>query len=257
MAIGAQCKGERHELTIGRQREALNELRARIKSLEQLRPANPSYEKVLQQVVLLKRELAELRARQALPSDLPYLLSNGSSPHPSHKPPTTTQRQSSSGSIPSEVNPDGQQMVEERTAHAETLNSLRSCDDLVRAKSSLSFSPWHLVLQHTTFTRKLVQLLEIDDDSLLNVTPLASTLSADRYVALQQRQRTIEILLQKIGVRLDLPSFVFSHHDRCRCYANVSYAKKISFVTTRKISASCGKRRFSFERKTFSYKTSK
>ena len=132
MAIGAQCKGERHELTIGRQREALNELRARIKSLEQLRPANPAYEKVLQQVVLLKRELAELRARQALPTDIPYFMTNGSSPQSSQKPPTTTQRQSSLGSVPSEPSPDGQQRMEERTAYAEALNSLQSCDDLVR-----------------------------------------------------------------------------------------------------------------------------
>jgi hypothetical protein len=61
-----------------------------------------------------------------------------------------------------------------------------------------------LVVQYTTFTRKLVQLLDIDDDSLLNVSPLATIPSADRYVALQQRQRTIEILLQKIEVRQNL-----------------------------------------------------
>lgn len=33
-SIGAQCKGERHDQVINRQREALTELRARIKALE-------------------------------------------------------------------------------------------------------------------------------------------------------------------------------------------------------------------------------
>ncbi|CAF2530410.1 unnamed protein product [Rotaria sp. Silwood2] len=185
VSIGAQCKGERHEQTIGRQREALNELRARIKSLEQLRPVNPSYEKVLQQVVLLKRELAELRARQALPNDIPYLTTT-SGPSSIHQQSqrqsiATTVRQSSSTTTHSEQTPEIQKIIEERAAHAETMNSLQSSDEL-----------------HNTLTRKLMNLLDIDDDSLLNVTSLAILPSTDRYVALQQRQRTNEILIQKI-----------------------------------------------------------
>ena len=129
MAIGAQCKGERHEQTIGRQREALNELRARIKSLEQLRPANPSYEKVLQQVVLLKRELAELRARQALPNDLPYISTPGSNSF--HQQSTTSLRHSPTGTNTSDLTPEAQKIIQERTAHAETMNALQSCDELV------------------------------------------------------------------------------------------------------------------------------
>lgn len=133
VAIGAQCKGERHEQTMGRQREALNELRARIKSLEQTRPANPSYEKVLQQVVLLKRELAETRSRQALPADLSYLTTNPGS-NSFHQ----TSTHSLTGTNTSDLSPEAQKIVQERTAHAETMNALQSCDELVNHRFSSS-----------------------------------------------------------------------------------------------------------------------
>ncbi|XP_038074636.1 forkhead-associated domain-containing protein 1-like isoform X3 [Patiria miniata] len=64
-AFGAQCRGERHEQVIARQREALAELRSRIKGIESNRPPLPTQDQALQQVILLKKELAEMRAKQA------------------------------------------------------------------------------------------------------------------------------------------------------------------------------------------------
>ncbi|CAF1184945.1 unnamed protein product [Adineta steineri] len=184
VAIGAQCKGERHEQTIERQRQALNELRARMKSIEQLRPANPSYEKTLQQVVSLKRELAEIRARQALPIDIPFLTAPASNSiqHQS----ATMSSQTLTAAASSGMSPEAQKIIEERTAHAETMNTLQSCDEL-----------------YNTFTRKLVRLLDIDDDTLLNTSPLSTVPANERYLAIQQRQRIIDILLQKLEVLHD------------------------------------------------------
>lgn len=70
-AAGAQCRGERHEQVISRQREALNDLRQRIKTLEQTRPQQNNHQQQLQQqVMLLKKQLAEVRASQALNEDI-------------------------------------------------------------------------------------------------------------------------------------------------------------------------------------------
>ena len=70
-ATGAQCKGERHEQVITRQREALNELRQRVKSLEQNRPASSNQQQQMQQqLMVLKKQLAEVRASQALNEDI-------------------------------------------------------------------------------------------------------------------------------------------------------------------------------------------
>ncbi|WAR14835.1 FHAD1-like protein [Mya arenaria] len=68
-ALGAQCRGERHEQVIARQREALAELRSRVKTLEVARPPVPTQDQALQQVIMLKKELAEMRVNQALSED--------------------------------------------------------------------------------------------------------------------------------------------------------------------------------------------
>ncbi|XP_078281277.1 forkhead-associated domain-containing protein 1 [Rhinoraja longicauda] len=58
--VAAECKGHRHEEVIRRQREALSELRSRIKSLEQAHPPRTSQEEALQQLMRLKEELSDL-----------------------------------------------------------------------------------------------------------------------------------------------------------------------------------------------------
>ena len=57
-----------------------------------------------------------------------------------------------------------------------------------------------IFFKHNSFTQKLLQLFDIDDDSLLHVTPLATLPSDDHHRALQQRKRTTEIITQKIEV---------------------------------------------------------
>ncbi|CAH3193931.1 unnamed protein product [Porites evermanni] len=64
-ALGLRCRGERHELVIARQKEALAELRGRTKTLEQFKPPPPNHEQALQQIVALKKEVSELRAKLA------------------------------------------------------------------------------------------------------------------------------------------------------------------------------------------------
>ncbi|XP_067826681.1 forkhead-associated domain-containing protein 1 isoform X2 [Heptranchias perlo] len=66
MMLVAQCKGHRHEEIIQRQREALAELRTRIKAMERTHPPRTSQEQALEHVAILKRELADLQAQRTL-----------------------------------------------------------------------------------------------------------------------------------------------------------------------------------------------
>ncbi|CAF0756552.1 unnamed protein product [Brachionus calyciflorus] len=117
-AVGAQCKGERHEQVIQRQREALNELRHRVKILEQTRPTVPNHEvQMQQQIMLLKKQLAEVRASQALTEDI------------------AKQANLARGNDTSFL------MLEEKTAHYETQTALDASEEsyltLLRAISTI------------------------------------------------------------------------------------------------------------------------
>ncbi|KAK3729817.1 hypothetical protein QZH41_004986 [Actinostola sp. cb2023] len=60
--VGMRCRGERHEQVIARQKEALMDFRKKTKMMEQLKAPLPSHEQSLQQIVVLKNELSEIRA---------------------------------------------------------------------------------------------------------------------------------------------------------------------------------------------------
>lgn len=108
-AIGAQCKGERHEQVIVRQREALNELRQKVKQLEQNRPLVPNQQQQMQQqIMLLKKQLAEVRASQALSEDI------------------AKQANITRGNDHSSL------ILEEKTAHYETQSALEASEETVR-----------------------------------------------------------------------------------------------------------------------------
>ncbi|XP_060708092.1 forkhead-associated domain-containing protein 1 isoform X2 [Hemiscyllium ocellatum] len=66
--LAAQCKGHRHEEVIQRQREALAELRARVKVLEQIPTSSKgiSQEQASQHLTVLKKELTDLQSQRAL-----------------------------------------------------------------------------------------------------------------------------------------------------------------------------------------------
>lgn len=117
-AYGAQCKGERHEQVILRQREALNELRQKLKIIEQTRPQAPTNQQQLQQqIMLLKKQLAEVRASQALTDDI------------------AKQANLARGNDQTFL------MLEEKTAHFETQTALDASEEsffnIIKAMSSI------------------------------------------------------------------------------------------------------------------------
>ncbi|XP_062889132.1 forkhead-associated domain-containing protein 1-like isoform X2 [Mobula hypostoma] len=64
--VAAQCKGDRHVEVIQRQREALAELRTRMRALEQAHTPRTSQEEALQNLMILRKELAALQTQRML-----------------------------------------------------------------------------------------------------------------------------------------------------------------------------------------------
>lgn len=189
LAIGAQCKGEKHEQTIGRQRIAVNELRTRLKKLEKCRPENPSYEKILGQVSLLKRELAEMRARSALPPELSFLETSSANNSFHHN---------STNSL------DFSLIEEEKSSQFDAPEVLRNFDDLVKLFIRVvdeKISERDFSFQYNSLTKSLLALLELKDESLLDANSIFDSNPEDRENIFHRRKRTADVLLQKVEVR--------------------------------------------------------
>ncbi|ESP04573.1 hypothetical protein LOTGIDRAFT_237318 [Lottia gigantea] len=164
-ALGAQCRGERHEAVIMRQREALAELRGRLKSLEHARPPLPTHDQALQQVVILKKELAEMKANQALSEDN---VLNGRSVLDREI--NRARGAAAKGGVEADI---------ERTAHKETQDSLD-----------------HSEQSYFSLLRGVAGTLAVDEAEVIK--PMAHLPRDDRARLLQQREKLCESLVRKI-----------------------------------------------------------
>ncbi|CAH8837487.1 unnamed protein product [Trichobilharzia szidati] len=84
IALGTECKGERHHEIISKQREALSQLRQRLRSQFTYTPSqgNAESDEYIRQISFLKRENAELRSKALLSEVVPSLnaITNNSPP---------------------------------------------------------------------------------------------------------------------------------------------------------------------------------
>ncbi|XP_021372851.1 forkhead-associated domain-containing protein 1-like isoform X2 [Mizuhopecten yessoensis] len=164
-ALGAQCRGERHEQVIMRQREALAELRSRIKSLEVSKPPLPTQDHALQQVIMLKKELAEMRANQALSEDKVALGS-------------LDREVSRARGLLGNSNPEADM---ERSAHRETMDALDSSENT-----------------YLTLLRAVASCLELD--SVEGLRPIGHIPRDERERLIMERENACQLVASRIKV---------------------------------------------------------
>ncbi|XP_022340674.2 forkhead-associated domain-containing protein 1-like isoform X1 [Crassostrea virginica] len=164
-ALGAQCRGERHEQVISRQREALAELRLRCKNLEQSKPPLPTQDQALQQVIMLKKELAEIKANQALSEN--NELSSG-----------LEREVSRARGMLGTVNAEADM---ERSAHRETMDALDASES-----------------SYMTLLRAMASCLEME--SVDGLRPIGHIPKDERDRLLVERENTCQILANRIKV---------------------------------------------------------
>lgn len=167
-ALGAQCRGERHEQVITRQREALAELRLRCKNLEQAKPPLPTQDQALQQVIMLKKELAEIKANQALSENSE--LSSGLERE-------VSRARGMLGSVNAEADM-------ERSAHRETMDALDASES-----------------SYITLLRAMASCLEME--SVDGLRPIGHIPKDERERLLVERENTCQILANRIKVLLE------------------------------------------------------
>lgn len=183
-ALGAQCRGERHEQVITRQREALAELRSRVRVLEQANPPLPTKDQALQQVLVLKKELAEMRANQALAEDSHIL--NVSS---------LDREVSRARGLLSNVNAEADM---ERSAHRETMDALEASENT-----------------YLTLLRAVASCLDLD--SVQGLRPIGHIPKDERERLMEEREKACEALTNKIKLikeRIDRKDELLQGYER-------------------------------------------
>ncbi|XP_012938501.1 forkhead-associated domain-containing protein 1 [Aplysia californica] len=185
-SMGAQCRGERHQQIISRQREALAELRTKVKTLEQSRPPLPTQDQALQQVVLLKKELAEMRVNQALSEDKVIQ--------------SATSLDREIGKARGLITPSNVEADMERSAHRETMDALEASEvsfaTLLRAMAA------SLDLEEIDGLRPMAHIPKDEREALIDAREKACQLLANRIQVLKERIARKDDLLQ--GYETDL-----------------------------------------------------
>ncbi|XP_069775044.1 forkhead-associated domain-containing protein 1-like isoform X2 [Narcine bancroftii] len=228
--VAAQCKGHRHEEVIQRQREAMAELRARIKTLEQGCSPRTTQEEALQHLTVLKKQLADLQIQR--------MLSNNETPGRSAQSHDEAEMKQRSDSF------DTCQGSIERSALLEMSDALdlseRTYLDLVRGLSGLldvKELSGSLLLKHIPqderqklekarerdgelMTGRIVQLksrLERKDELLGNYEKDLKRLRCSQ-IALHKKQADVESLQERLQSQIEENSLIRESMERMQMH---------------------------------------